>query len=352
MEKMKKMKKLALLPLAFLLCAGTVKIRQTGQSDVYVPTMDSTNSSNLTIDGNLTIKKTFQCTILSASQALFTDGSKNIVSNAITGTGNVVMSASPTLSGTIAGTPTFSSAITFTTAPILSSTTASQALFTNASKNVVSNAITGTGNVVMSASPTLSGTITGGTFSGTHTGDGSGVTNLNMGNASSGTLAVVRGGTGVTTSTGTGSNVLNTAPAFSGVPTGTITSGTYAATITNRTIPTFTLNSTATGWYSRIGNYVCVRFWADISTGGAAGGYVSVSLPVAGSLSAVTDIRGHQTWAYTSGGYPSSGSSTGNGDSTIFYHPSYPNTATWQLQTGNNNPIEMISSGLFCYFAS
>lgn len=49
---------------------------------------------------------------------------------------------------------------TFTAQPILSSTTASQALFTDGSKGVVSNALTGTGNVVMSASPTLTGTIT------------------------------------------------------------------------------------------------------------------------------------------------------------------------------------------------
>jgi hypothetical protein len=40
---------------------------------------------------------------LSTSQAVFTDGSKNLVSNPITGTGNVVMSASPTLTGTVAG---------------------------------------------------------------------------------------------------------------------------------------------------------------------------------------------------------------------------------------------------------
>ena len=39
---------------------------------------------------------------LTASQAVFTDGSKNLTSNAITGTGNVVMSASPTLTGTAA----------------------------------------------------------------------------------------------------------------------------------------------------------------------------------------------------------------------------------------------------------
>ena len=38
---------------------------------------------------------------LTASVATFTDGSKKLVSNAITGTGNVVMSASPTLTGTI-----------------------------------------------------------------------------------------------------------------------------------------------------------------------------------------------------------------------------------------------------------
>jgi hypothetical protein len=38
---------------------------------------------------------------LTASVATFTDGSKTLVSNAITGSGNVVMSASPTLTGTI-----------------------------------------------------------------------------------------------------------------------------------------------------------------------------------------------------------------------------------------------------------
>jgi len=37
---------------------------------------------------------------------------------------------------------------------------------------------TGTGSVVMSAAPTLSGTITGGTFSGTHSGSGASLTNL------------------------------------------------------------------------------------------------------------------------------------------------------------------------------
>ena len=71
----------------------------------------------------------------------------------------------------------------------------------------------------MSASPTLSGTITGGTFSGTHTGDGSGLSSLNAGNISSGTVPVSRGGTGT--------NTLNNLIAM-----GTHTTGDYVSTIT------------------------------------------------------------------------------------------------------------------------
>jgi hypothetical protein len=58
---------------------------------------------------------------------------------------------------------------------------------------------TGSGNIVMSTSPTLSGTITGGTFSGIHIGTGSGLTTLNASNISSGTLIISRGGTNITT---------------------------------------------------------------------------------------------------------------------------------------------------------
>jgi hypothetical protein len=99
---------------------------------------------------------------LTASRAVFTDGSKGLVSNAITGTGNVVMSASPTLTGTIggenatlSGTLGVTGVATFTAQPVVSSLTASRAVFTDSSKGLVSNAITGTGDVVMSNSPTL-----------------------------------------------------------------------------------------------------------------------------------------------------------------------------------------------------
>jgi len=70
-------------------------------------------------------------------------------------------------------TPTFS-ALTITnavsaTAVTASGLTANQAVFTNASDGLVSNAITGTGNVVMSASPTLTGTLTAANITATGT---------------------------------------------------------------------------------------------------------------------------------------------------------------------------------------
>ena len=72
--------------------------------------------------------------------------------------------------GTAAGSIADSTGVvTITAAPVMSALTASQAVFTTAGKALTSNAITGTGNVVMSTSPTLVtpvlGTPTSGTLS-------------------------------------------------------------------------------------------------------------------------------------------------------------------------------------------
>ena len=102
------------------------------------------------------------------------------------------MSASPTLSGTITG-GTFSGTHDGDGSG-LSSLNASN-VSTGTIHNDRLDTKTGTGNIVMSASPTLSGTITGGTFSGTHDGDGSGLSSLNASNVSTGTLSNDRLGT-------------------------------------------------------------------------------------------------------------------------------------------------------------
>ena len=55
----------------------------------------------LAVTGALEVTGTVTASNLTANQAVFTNGSDGLVSNAITGTGNVVMSASPTLTGTL-----------------------------------------------------------------------------------------------------------------------------------------------------------------------------------------------------------------------------------------------------------
>jgi hypothetical protein len=72
--------------------------------------------------------------------------------------------------------------------------------------------------------------------------DGSALTNLNAGAATSGTLPVTRGGTGVSTSTGTGSVVLSNSPTLVTPALGTPASGNLA----NCTFPTLNQNTTGT----------------------------------------------------------------------------------------------------------
>lgn len=241
-----------------------IPMYDTGAAVIALADVSSAQSfSNKTLVAP-TISGTVNLSGLTASQAVFTDSSKNLVSNAISGTGSVAMTASPAFTGapsvgtttainpisstpnlrlygisplalyptatntafamyntdfdptnagsalamgfsantgaaavninsygagvsgggsikfqTTGGAATFGGTVgitgiaTFTVAPVLSSTTASQALFTDASKNVVSNAITGSGNVVMSTSPTVTGMTANGVTamtSATHTG--------------------------------------------------------------------------------------------------------------------------------------------------------------------------------------
>ena len=126
-----------------------------------------TLSGTATVTGVTTFTAAPVMSALTASLPVFTDGSKALASNAMTGTGSVVMSASPTLTGTAAfanttasGTALTTGVHTFTAAPVFSSATASLPMFTDGSKALVSNAMTGTGSVMMSASPTTTGTLT------------------------------------------------------------------------------------------------------------------------------------------------------------------------------------------------
>ena len=133
---------------------------------------------------------------------------------------------------------------TIAAAPILTALTASQAVFTSSTKALVSNAITGAGNVVMSTSPTLVtpalGTPTalvGTNITGTAAGltAGNVTTNANLtgaitsvGNATSlGSFTSAQLLGALTDETGTGANVFATSPTLdSPTYTGTLTGGT------------------------------------------------------------------------------------------------------------------------------
>ncbi len=137
-----------------------------------------------------------------------------------------IPTASATARGLVStGAQTIAGVKTISSQPILSSLTASQAVFTDSSKGLVSNAITGTGNVVMSASPTMSGTVT----------------------LPSGTVTSAAWDTGTSTLTSNGVAFTAKAPLASPTFTGTVTlpSGSVTASAWDTGSSTFTSNGVA-----------------------------------------------------------------------------------------------------------
>src|SRR6056300_174970 len=255
-----------------------------------------TTSGNVTVAGNVTASSFY-----GLGSGLSSLNASNISSGTLsndrldtkTGTGNIVMSASPTLSGTITG-GTFSGTHTGTGSG-LSSLNAS-----NISSGTLSNdrldTKTGTGNIVMTASPTLSGTITGRTFSGTHTGTGSGLSSLNASNISSGTLSNDR----LDTKTGTGNIVMSVSPTLSGTITVVSFSGTHTGTGSGLSSLNASNISSGTLSISRGGTNITTYTKGDILIASATDTLSNLSLGTGGYVLTSNSTSGLPEWKSSS----------------------------------------------------
>ena len=124
---------------------------------------------------------------------------------------NVGSAGAPVVNGGVLGTPSSGTLTNATGLPIVAGTTGTLSVARGGTGVTTS---TGTGSVVLSNSPTLVTPALGTPASGVMTN----ATGLPIDGGTTGTLPAARGGTGVTSSTGSGNVVLSVSPTFTGTP--------------------------------------------------------------------------------------------------------------------------------------
>jgi hypothetical protein len=195
-------------------CADAITVKNTTGTGIAVPAGKTMWVYN---DGTNVVNAVTHLTSLTLGAALpVTSGGTGVTTS--TGSGNVVLSTSPTLTTPLLGTPT-SGNLANCTGVSLTAGVSGTLPVANGGTGVATS--TGSGNVVLSTSPTLVTPILGTPTSGNL----SNCTGVSLTAGVSGTLPVANGGTGVATSTGSGNVVLSTSPTLVTPILGTPTSG-------------------------------------------------------------------------------------------------------------------------------